>query len=82
MTIVLVPETGQWKIGLVPLEARQKRREMPRKQHRKERIIYAHKQIEWGSKGLEICRELGISEQTLYNWKRKYNGLGASGRAA
>jgi transposase-like protein len=24
----------------------------------------------------EICRENGISEQTFYNWKRKYGGWG------
>jgi transposase-like protein len=24
--------------------------------------------------GLEVRREMGISEQTLYNWKRKYGG--------
>ena len=35
---------------------------MPRKRHSEERIIYALKQIEGGAKGLEMCRELGISE--------------------
>lgn len=47
-----------------------------KKRHGEEQIIYALKRIEAGSKGLEICRELGISEQTLYNWKRKYGGMG------
>jgi putative transposase len=28
--------------------------------------------------GLEMCRELGISEATLYNWKRGYAGMGVS----
>jgi putative transposase len=51
---------------------------MPRKRHSEEKIIYALKQLESGSKGLEVCRELGVSEQTLYNWKRKYKGLGVS----
>lgn len=46
------------------------------KRHSEERIIYALKQIESGVKGLEVCRELGVSEQTLYNWKRKYGGMG------
>lgn len=32
--------------------------------------------MESGLKGLEVCREMEISEQTLYNWKRKYNGMG------
>jgi putative transposase len=51
---------------------------MARKRHSEEKIIYALKQMEGGAKGLEICRELGISEQTLYNWKRKYKGMGVS----
>ena len=24
----------------------------------------------------EICRKMGISEATFYNWKKKYGGLG------
>ena len=26
----------------------------------------------------EIVRELGIAEQTFYNWKHKYGGMGVS----
>jgi len=26
----------------------------------------------------EICRKMGISEATFYNWKKKYGGLGVS----
>jgi putative transposase len=51
---------------------------MPRKRHSEEKIIYALKQIEGGAKGLEMCRELGISEATLYNWKKRYAGMGVS----
>jgi putative transposase len=51
---------------------------MPRRRHSEERIIYALKQIEGGAKGLEMCRELGISEATLYNWKKRYAGMGVS----
>ena len=50
---------------------------MPRKRHSEERIIYALKQIEGGAKGLEMRRELGISEATLYNWKKRYAGMGS-----
>jgi hypothetical protein len=35
----------------------------------------ALKQIEGGVKGLETCRELGISEATLYNWKKRDAGM-------
>ena len=51
---------------------------MPRKGHRQEKIVYALKQAEAGVKVAEICREHGISEQTFYNWKRKYGGMGVS----
>jgi putative transposase len=47
-----------------------------KKRHSEEQIIYAVKRTESGAKGLEVCREMGISEQTLYNWKRKYGGMG------
>jgi len=49
---------------------------MPRKRVNEERVIYALKRLESGAKGGEVCRELGISEQTLYSWKRKYKGMG------
>ena len=51
---------------------------MPRKGASQERIVYALKQAEAGVKTSEICREAGISEQTFYNWKRKYGGMGVS----
>ena len=47
-----------------------------KKRHHEEQIIYALKRLEIGSNGLEVRREMGISEQTLYNWKRKYGGMG------
>ena len=47
-----------------------------KKRHNEEQIIYALRRLETGNKGLEVCREMGISEQTLYNWKRKYGGMG------
>ena len=28
-----------------------------------------------GTKASELCREHGISEQTIYNWKAKYGGM-------
>jgi len=29
---------------------------------------------------VDVCRQVGISEQTFYGWKRKYAGLGLSER--
>ena len=44
----------------------------------KEQIAFALKQAELGTKVEEICRKLGISEATFYNWKKKFGGLGPS----
>jgi putative transposase len=33
------------------------------------------KQLEAGRAAAEIARELGVSDQTLYNWRAKYSGL-------
>jgi putative transposase len=49
---------------------------MRKKQHREDQINYALKRAESGVKGQEVCREMGISEATFYNWKRKYAGMG------
>jgi putative transposase len=42
-----------------------------------EQISYALKQVETGVQVAEVCRKLGISEQTFYVWKKKYGGMGA-----
>jgi transposase-like protein len=31
-----------------------------------------------GLKVPEVCRKLGISEQTFYRWRRRYGGMGRS----
>jgi putative transposase len=41
-------------------------------------IIFALRQAESGVKVQEVCRKLGISEATFYNWKKKYGGLGTT----
>ncbi len=41
-------------------------------------IVFAIKQSEQGVRLEEICRKMGISEATFYNWKKKYGGLGVS----
>ncbi|BEU74994.1 hypothetical protein MAFF211271_45490 (plasmid) [Ralstonia syzygii subsp. indonesiensis] len=35
-------------------------------------IAFALKQAELGTKIEEVCRQLGISEATFYNWKKTY----------
>jgi putative transposase len=43
-----------------------------------EQIAFALRQAETGTRAGEICRKMGISEATFYNWKKKYGGLGVS----
>lgn len=39
-------------------------------------IVFALKQSETGVKVEEVCRKMGISQATFYNWKKKFGGLG------
>ena len=41
-------------------------------------IVFALKQSETGVRVPELCRKMGISDATFYNWKKKYGGLGVS----
>lgn len=41
-------------------------------------IVFALKQSETGVKVEEVCRKMGISEATFYNWKKKFGGLGVT----
>jgi putative transposase len=51
---------------------------MKRSKFTESQIIFALKQAETGVKVEEVCRKMGISEATFYNWKKKYGGLGVS----
>lgn len=46
--------------------------------HSEEKIIGAVKQMEAGRPVKEVARELGVTDQTLYNWKSKYGGMDVS----
>jgi putative transposase len=41
-------------------------------------ITYALKQVEGGRLVGEVCRQIGVSEQSFYRWKRKYEGMGVA----
>jgi putative transposase len=41
-------------------------------------IVFAIKQSETGIAVTEVCRKMGVSEATFYNWKKKYGGLGVT----
>ena len=50
-----------------------------KKRHSTEQIVSMLRQADVGlGKGMkvpEVCRELGISEQTYYRWRQKYGGM-------
>ncbi len=48
---------------------------MKRSQFTEQQIAFALKQAELGTPVDEVCRKLGISDATFYNWKKKYGGL-------
>ena len=41
-----------------------------------EQIAFALRQAEAGTRVAEVCRKMGISEQTYFRWKKRYGGLG------
>ena len=48
---------------------------MKKSRYTEEQIIGAIKEHEAGAKVDDICRRLGISNGTFYNWRSKYAGL-------
>ena len=51
---------------------------MKRSKFSESQIVFAIKQAETGTRVSEVCRKMGVSEATFYNWKKKYGGLGVS----
>ena len=51
---------------------------MKRSKFTDEQIAFALRQAETGTRAREVCRKMGISEATFYNWKKKFGGLGVA----
>lgn len=49
---------------------------MKKSKFTEQQIVFALKQAETGVPVAEVCRKMGISEATFFNWKRKFSGLG------
>ncbi len=49
-----------------------------KKRFTEEQITYALRQNESGTPIPEICRTMGVSEASFYNWKKKFGGMGVS----
>jgi putative transposase len=48
---------------------------MPNKKFTEEQIIPILKRHESGVSTQDLCREVGVSTATFYNWKAKYGGM-------
>ena len=48
---------------------------MKRKRFSVEQMVSVLKQAEVGVPVVEVCRQVGITEQTFYRWKKHYVGL-------
>ena len=51
---------------------------MKKKRFTDEQIAYALRQAEAGTKVTELCRKLGVSQQTFYRWRRQFAGMGVA----
>lgn len=48
---------------------------MKRSKFSEAQIAFVLKQVDDGTSVGEVCRKVGISEATFYNWRKKYAGL-------
>lgn len=48
---------------------------MRKQRYSEEQIAFVLKQAELGAPVEEVCRKIGVSEQTFYRWKLKYSGM-------
>ena len=51
---------------------------MKRNRYSEQQIAFALRQYESGTTISEIVRKMGITEQTLHRWKKKFGGMGVA----
>ena len=49
---------------------------MKKSKFTEEQIAFALRQQELGTSVEEVCRKMGVCQQTFYRWKKQYGGLG------
>jgi len=59
---------------------RKERRIVPMKSSRysPEQVAFGLRQAEDGVPVAEVCRKMGISEQTFYRWRKRVQGMGVA----
>jgi len=48
---------------------------MKGKRYSEEQIILILKEVDGGKTIAQVCREYGVSEQSVYRWRTKYSGM-------
>jgi putative transposase len=49
-----------------------------KKRFSEDQIITAVKRLEGGTPAKELSREMGVTQQSLYHWKKKFRGMDVS----
>jgi len=48
---------------------------MKKGRYTEEQIAFALQQAEHGASVAEVCRKMGVTEQSFYRWKKKFGGM-------
>ena len=51
---------------------------MKKSRYSPEQVAVGLRQSESGTPVCEVCRKMGISEQSFYRWKKKFQGMGVA----
>ena len=51
---------------------------MKKSRYSPEQVTFCLRQAEAGTPVAEVCRKVGISEQTSHRWKKRFHGMGVA----
>lgn len=51
---------------------------MKQTRYTEEQIVGILKEVESGKAIAEVCRQYGVTDQTIYNWRKKFGGMDIS----